>query len=310
MAEKDFIEATSKICSYGVQSRPGVSITPIEIRLTKDRLSLVSKLLSTNDDVYKHSEVVLEIVGKLGYRDDTSAEIKALGMMADAATHAEDFKRAADLCSRMVSRVLERRAAIPRTPDTSSTKSDATTFEEAVEICWHTCFQLGRHPEFEDPQTKLTILGHALRLCPSENVLDVLPVWKRVEGELIKSRLSTSDPPTRRTPAQSLRSGIGGSISSQLPSLSSHLRSMQNSAGLPMTSDAAAAVATRTFNRMAGVAANLPTNLPFSLRGRLMDDASSSHGSEMGRSASSDVSHQAKAVFARGVGWLIGADED
>ena len=74
--EKQFIEATSRLCSFNLMSRPGIPISPIEIRLTKDRLSLVSRVLSSNNDAYKHSEVILDLVRKLGFHNDIIAEVK------------------------------------------------------------------------------------------------------------------------------------------------------------------------------------------------------------------------------------------
>lgn len=140
-AEKEFIEATSKICSYGVESRPGVPLAPIEIRLVKDRLSLIARVLSSNDDLYKHSEVVLDIVRKLGFRDDVAAEVKTLAMLADAATQAEDFDRAAETSERMVKAVRGLRRATPHSSAESlSDEAKAKAADEAVEVCWHTCF--------------------------------------------------------------------------------------------------------------------------------------------------------------------------
>ena len=60
-------------------------LLPIEIRLTKDKLSLISRILSSNEDAYKHTEVILELCYKLGYRDDPVAEVKVLAMLADSA---------------------------------------------------------------------------------------------------------------------------------------------------------------------------------------------------------------------------------
>jgi len=186
----------------------------------------------------------------------------------------------------------------------------------------HTCFQLGRQPEYPDTRRKLALLANALQLCPPENVLDVLAAWRRVESESIQGSLQNRNGHrgTRARERANVRrdrlahpGGISASIQAaagQLPSLSARLLSMpMANAQLPMTPDAAAAMASRTFNRMAGVAANLST---FSLRGRLQDDeTSSSRSSEVGgRPQGSDVSQQARAVFTRGVGWLIGADDE
>ena len=79
--EREFIEATSRISSFNVMSKPGVPLLPIEIRLTKDRLGLVSRVMSSNDDAYKHAEVMLDLTRKLGYQDDPVAEVKTLAMI-------------------------------------------------------------------------------------------------------------------------------------------------------------------------------------------------------------------------------------
>ncbi|KAG8907770.1 hypothetical protein FRB99_002269 [Tulasnella sp. 403] len=315
-AEREFIEATSKICSYGVQSRPGVPLAPIEIRLVKDRLSLVARVLSSNGDLYKHTEVVMDIVRKLGFQGDVAAEVKALAMLADAATQAEDFVRAAETCERMVKTVKELRRTVlePNSNESLPDEAKVRAANEAVEVCWHTCFQLGRQPEFPDVKRKLALLGYAMQLCPSENVLDVLAVWRRIEGEALQSQESRTRSRGGRASERlkTRQSKMAGGVSAlsaaagRLPSLSAHLLSMPNTPSLPITSDAAAAMASRTFNRMAGVAAQLPSNLPFSLRGRLRDEDGSGG---VKQSPNSDVSQQAKAAFARGVGWLIGADE-
>ena len=100
--EKDFIEATTRLCSFKLTSRPGTPITPIEIRLTKDRLSLVSRVLASNTDAYKHTQVILELVRKLGFDHDVVAEVKTLAMLADTALSSGDFDRAYENSMKLV----------------------------------------------------------------------------------------------------------------------------------------------------------------------------------------------------------------
>ena len=68
--ERECIEATRRICSFKVRSRSGHPIAPIEIRLEKDRLSLIARVLASTDDAYKHSQVMLELANKLGVPGD------------------------------------------------------------------------------------------------------------------------------------------------------------------------------------------------------------------------------------------------
>src|ERR1700733_9389686 len=103
-AERELIEATSRICSFNVQSRPGAPIAPIEIRLVKDRLSLVARVLSESEDAYKYPDIILELAHKLGFKKgDIVAEVKVRAMLADAALQSEDFERAAEMTEGMVS---------------------------------------------------------------------------------------------------------------------------------------------------------------------------------------------------------------
>ncbi|PCH33842.1 hypothetical protein WOLCODRAFT_160397 [Wolfiporia cocos MD-104 SS10] len=188
--EKEFIEATTRLCSFNLMSRPGIPITPLEIRLTKDRLSLVSRVLSSNNDAYKHTQVILDLVHKLGFRGDVVAEAKALAMLAETALQAEDFPRAYEASTRMVDAVLALRTAAPaglRDPRA----------DEASEVCWVACFSIGRHPEFADVQKRLALLGRALELCPPDRLADVLAAWR---GQLRMPELHMPHSPLASAP--------------------------------------------------------------------------------------------------------------
>ncbi|KAG9128458.1 hypothetical protein FRC07_011215 [Ceratobasidium sp. 392] len=282
--EREFIEATSRICAFHVVSRPGIPITPLEIRLVKDRLSLIARVLSSTDDAYKHTQVILDLVAKLGFRGDPAAEVKALAMIADSALSTEDFDAAAETSTRMVKTAAKLRAVGTGTP------AEAAAANEAIEVCWHTCFQLGRQTEFPDTKSKMTLLAHALELCPAENVGDVLGAWKRLEGEKMaahKARGPAIKPVRRKHRTSDLLT---------IPDMSA-----------PLISPDAAAAAARTFSRVAGAAANFP----FSVRGRLGSTASKGLDDDTSstRSRSPDsVASSARHAFSRGVGWLIGAD--
>ncbi|KAF8584990.1 Sec39-domain-containing protein [Ramaria rubella] len=295
--EREFIEATSRICSFNVASRGGIPVTPIEIRLVKDRLSLVARVLSSTEDAYKHSKVILDLVHKLGYQDDKTAEVKALAMLADAALQAEDFVRAAETVEHMVDTVRELGAASLGTVEIRTESED-----EAKEVCWHSCFQLGRQTEFHDIDKKLSLLGHALQLCPPEHMLNVLSVWRKIEGESIPVRQEK----LTAHKAQTLRKRRPPSSST--PSFRARLQDLQLGSTTGITApDAAtaAALASRTFKSVAA-------NFPFSVRGKQPEDSGRlwDEGNVGEETQGPDVSAHAKQAFARGIGWLIGADEE
>lgn len=297
--ERQFIEATSRICSFHVVSRSGQAITPLEIRLVKDRLTLIERVLSTNESAYKHAEVILDLSNKLGYRGDLAAEVKVLGMLADSAVQAEDFAEGASLCERMVDST--------ENLQTTNLKPNADDQEEKIEearrICWQMSYQLGRQPEFQDTSKRLALLSHALRLCPSEVMLDILTAWRKVEGEqLERMKADTLKPKSRKR-------RLGGEGALDSASLYGRLTS-------PTTTAAAAALVSNTTEDAAALAArtlqSVASKFPFSVRGRLQggrstrdDDAGSA------RSLSPDaMSARAGHVLARGVGWLIGANDE
>jgi hypothetical protein len=342
--EKEFIEATSRISSFNVQSRPGIPISPIEVRLTKDRLSLVSRVLSSNNEAYKHTQVILDLCHKLGFRGDASAEVKTLAMLADTALQAEDFDRAYKNAMQMVPIIKTLREA------TSPLDVNNDKVQEATEFCWIGCFQLGRQPEFNDLKKKLQLLGYALEFCPPEKLHDVLTTWRRLEKEDIANReedliqkkqlhvggksLTSSLHHHQQKHGISRLNGHSWDhastvTSATLNTAASSLRAKLQQFHMPspplLSTPDAAALASRTFRSVAA-------NFPFSVGQRSATPSQASqHGahdsdhhqnhqghtgvytsgdSEPGHHRLDDVSAQASKVFSKGIGWLIGTDEE
>ncbi|KAI6047772.1 secretory pathway protein Sec39-domain-containing protein [Pisolithus marmoratus] len=287
--ERDFIEATSRISSYNVCSRPG-------IRLTKDRLSLISRILSGTVDAYKHTQVILDLLYKLGYKGDPVAEVKTLAMLSDTALQADDFTRAYETSQRMIETVLQLRAEIPAGPDDPSVR-------EACEVCWVACYQLGRHPEFKDVEKKLVVFGRALEFCPEDKLSDLLTSWRRLQRDDLESRReSISKRMTRRQrhPAANRKS---------VSSLQARLTDLHLPMAPLINAEDAAALAGRAFNRVA-------STLPFTVSGRGRSNASGDDTRARSRDGSGlrlngeDVSAHASRALQRGIGWLLGADEN
>ncbi|KAI0694873.1 secretory pathway protein Sec39-domain-containing protein [Cytidiella melzeri] len=291
--EKEFIEATSRLCSFNLMSSPGTPITPIEIRLTKDRLSLVSRVLSSNPEAYKHSQVILELVQKLGFAGNVVADVKTLAMLSDTALTAEDFDRAYENCSKMVDLVMNLRA---------SRGLHDPEIQQASEVCWVSCFQLGRHPEFEDLSKRGNVLARAMELCPPERLLDILTSWRRFEQEDLESRREKKS--ARRSGAKSAngthvkRRTENGSryltdtLASRLQRLQQHVPSSPLINAPEFAKEALHSVA---------------ANFSFA-RGRTLF----SEGGERSRSGSrtridaAEVQAQASRALQKGLGWLLG----
>ncbi|KAH9947909.1 secretory pathway protein Sec39-domain-containing protein [Amylocystis lapponica] len=295
--EREFIEATSRLCSFNLTSRSGIPITPIEIRLTKDRLSLVSRVLSSNYDAYKHTQVILDLVHKLGLSGDAVAEVRTLAMLVETALQAEDFSRAYETSERMIDTVVRLRSSVP--PGVEDPRS-----HEASEVCWLACFQLARHPEFEDVQKKLTLMGRALELCPADKLHDVLGAWRRLEhadADERRERLAArrGGAPLRKR-ADRARAPLAERLHQlRMPDLPSPL----------VHAPDAAALANKAFSR---VAANFPFSVGGKVRSPVLEHRPWSREGSRSRPSSGeiDVSAQASRVLQKGIGWLIGADDD
>ena len=289
--EKEFIEATSRLCAYNLMSRPGIPITPIEIRLSKDRLSLVSRVLSSNAEAYKHVQVILELVHKLGFKNDVVAEIKTLAMLTDTALNAEDFERAFETSEMMVQKTLDLRA---------SRSADDPQVQQANEVCWVSCFQLGRHPEFEDTAKKTKMLGRAMEFAPAETLGEVLVAWHKLEaGDLAQRRERRRHGPysiPERPKKQSTGTFVASTLASRLQQL--HMPDLHMpSSPIHHAPDAAALAGTALHS--------VAANLSFGGRGRSLF---SQHG-DRSRSSSrydDEVSVQASRVLQKGLGWLLG----
>jgi len=245
----------------------------------------------------------LDLGHQLGYRHNTVAELKILAMLADTALQAEDFSRAYENVERMVEIVSHLRTA-------SSSDLNNTRWKDASEVCWIACFQLGRQPEFPELSKKMALLGYALEICPSDKIHDILTAWRKLQSEDIDTRKErlhqscTSDSTTAAASRTmgSLSSGVTSSLRARLQDF--HMPSPP----LLSTPDAAA-LASRTFK-------TVTANFPFAVGHRGRSQASDGHERSSLRSESSrrtdneDVSSQASRVFSKGIGWLIGADEE
>jgi hypothetical protein len=305
--ERDFIEATSRLASYNVLNDVGEPLTPIEIRLTEDKLSLVSRLLASNEEAYRHPDVILELVAKLGYRGDALAETRVLSMLADAALQAGDAKRAGDVCDRMIKAVEQ----IRRSRNTEKVS-------QAAELAWKTCFQFGKQGALGHTQRRKELLGQALLLCPPSKIGEVLAIWQVTDDNELPQRSPKKHKGISSPKSASVTSptslGANLSLPFSLPSRPSTPSSITHSAE-------SAARAALMVGRAASSYLPFRTGTPDNSLERPMSPASLFDGladrrptssQRTGQSPASDahVRHALENRFKAGVGWLLGADED
>ena len=163
-------------------------------------------------------------------------------------------------------------------------------------------------------QRKLTLLGRALELCPPDRLADVLSAWRHLEEAAMEER--QADVAAHRAEAYTAtpsRKPHRGDPSDAVSSLAAHLQHLRmpdlHIPHSPLSgAPDAAALANKAFR-------NVTANFPFSMGGRGRsfvsgdDGARSSSGSRT-RTESPDVSTQASKVLQKGIGWLLGADDE
>lgn len=271
--ERELIEATSKLGSFNVKNRAGVPLSPIEIRMSKDKLSLIKDLLESNGDAYRHPDVLMELVTKLGYRGDKEAELRVLYMTAMAATRTGDHSSAADTCFQMVGKL---------TPSTASS---------SIALVCAACTQIGGEPKFVSTNRKRQLLAHALLLCPEDEVATLLVDWRVVDQLPGEVERSTSVGPSLIThTAQEVPSINPLSILSTIKD-SSMMHSLKDSAMLNSIKDSAQA-------------GRWPSSLGLPERAASPAAALDSliHGREGG------VRDKLSNRLHKGMGWLVGEE--
>ncbi|EGG05911.1 uncharacterized protein MELLADRAFT_116691 [Melampsora larici-populina 98AG31] len=339
--ERDFIEATSRLTSFKLASQPGVLMTPIQIRLKANKLDLIDQLLSTNEDAYKHQDMILDLVKKLGFRDDIFSQIKALASIVDSAISMRDFNTANETCHRMVS-TLETMKKRPRKLE------PIEKLKSASDVVWNTCARLGTSSDMSlqglDAEKRSRLLGHAIILCPADQISGLLAKWRDLEAEdLISKEVAVEG----RPPLISAGSWQLGNNTINTPSRpESRMSSAVNLANSAssLTGDLAIRAASKTLGKAAALFPFKSRNSPILSSGGSIPSSTFGHAdlqSETDRSSSdhtrsSTPSHDRSILsqplanlvgedglavgadrittalsnkFTSGVGWLIGADE-
>ncbi|KAJ1029758.1 hypothetical protein NDA13_003000 [Ustilago tritici] len=206
-SQREFIEAACRLSGFKVKSiaHPGESITPKEIRETKDKVELVARLLGSQGDAHRSPELVLDLAHRLssldppsntssGKSDKSLIEARVLAMLSDAATASEDFDQSSTLCLRLIQ---------------SATKSRCNP--AVVELTWKSCFQLSKHPGWEDTPQRLTMLGHALSLAPPEQLGGMLRMWRDLDSQLTREVEGGKEFGSTRKATAGLATGAGSS---------------------------------------------------------------------------------------------------
>ncbi|KAG2184910.1 hypothetical protein INT43_000823 [Umbelopsis isabellina] len=181
--EANLIEATHHLTTeFNVFYRPGIPIMPMQVRQSKNRLELISRLLSSNSGAYRKSARIIDLAKKLGLQDDKSTEIRVLNMLSAAALAEEDYETSYKLCKTTLAKVVEVESEI----------HNSKLIVEMKEITWSSCFQLGKLEVYQDKTKRLELLAMALILCPADRLSENLSAWRKLEARAEKEADNTS----------------------------------------------------------------------------------------------------------------------
>lgn len=194
--EKAFIEATSKLSTFQLPSSTSSpfgpsKLTSKEIRSTSDRLTFISLLLSSKPEIYKSSEMILDLGWKLSNTpvskdqpedeevEEVSVskpliEIKCLAMLIDSSIANEDLLEGYNLSQRLVEKISEMRkraqsmiknqdkenidvkhSAKGRNSKKMIPSSAIDLLPIVEEIGWKSCYQLCKHPAWGEEEEEV-----------------------------------------------------------------------------------------------------------------------------------------------------------
>ncbi|KAH8918339.1 hypothetical protein BT69DRAFT_1353982, partial [Atractiella rhizophila] len=304
--QRSFIDATSQFFSYFPASHP--SLSPIQVRLSTDKIALMAHLLSSNKTAYKHPEVLFDLLRKLSsasdgqQAEDEGGEIRTYAMCVEGAVQAADWTVAELGCEKMIS--LANRGG--------------SGGDKGRDVAWRGVFALAKMEDYPDLENRKTLIGHAALLCPPETISDVLLVLRRIEeqeNEENAARESTGVGQMDDLVSSSIAAAKEKAKASYLGGLLNFNRSATstptpNPPSLPRTDSTRRTIA-GLFSGGGGERRSESTERKASVAslfgGRGGRDSPDPSQQQQHRTGFSSVLGNR---FERGVGWLIGGDGD
>lgn len=241
-------------------------------------------------------------------------------MLAEAAMQVPDFEPASEICERMI-RLVSEVGKRPKDTDDTAVR----------DVCWKTCYQLGRQSEFADLTRRMNFLAKALEYCPPEMMTELLAVWRKLEDGHIRLEDAARHRRVARIPEPE-GSTRGHRRTGSAASASSADGRGRTTAEQQLLGSRTAARAAKTLNKVAhdfsarGFA--LPSlatphfSRPSSAQSRPRPDASPARSDTgvhtpqaireqlAGLGDGQEIKQQARKALVKGVGWLLGANEN
>ncbi|KAM3419326.1 hypothetical protein BST61_g5260 [Cercospora zeina] len=217
------LAATHALSFYSLTLQHGVPFQPVNIRVSQDPISLISKVLEQNPRSYTKLDDLIDIARNLissGLSDESDeqisggshsesidkrrkdAERRVTFMAVEASLREDDFETA---YSYVVNRLTPSGADI-EAPQNSrkihkrQRSSRAHNSIDDDDISWRAAFLAGRYrPTASTPPTlrrleqRTELLSLALLLAPTSALTEILAAWRRCEEEMTSLQLSQQD---------------------------------------------------------------------------------------------------------------------
>lgn len=219
------IQATHALSFYSLTLQHGVPFRPVSIRVSKDSLILLDKVLEQNSGSYTHLDDLIGIARNLvsaglltqAVNGEATANVdqedehrenaarRVTFMAIEAALREDDFETA---YSYIVSRLTpssanieapqrpQRKAQIPRR-NASESRTPARSGGPVDDNSWRAAFLAGRYrPSASTPPTlrrleqRTELLSLALLLAPVSALTEILAAWRRCEEEMTSLQLA------------------------------------------------------------------------------------------------------------------------
>lgn len=166
---KEFIWATSKLCSYNLKNIEGMQITPLEVRLESNKMVFIDQLLNTRRDGYQHPDKILALAVGLddALRYNSKGQIDVLSRVIDAAIRYQDYEEAYKITQ------------------SEDFQQKLTLAQDEEDTRWISYYKLGIEDRWKSHNERLNCLAQAMTLCPDTKIDMVLSEWKKLESNLL-----------------------------------------------------------------------------------------------------------------------------
>lgn len=258
--EMDLIEATHFMMSTYNLTAPNsnVTILPLQIRSTENKLTLVRRLIMTKENAYRDHAAMMELAIKLtGSAQKKSAkqqvEIQVVGMLIEASLQEKNYVFAIQQSERLMD-LLRVTGALDLSPDGSprmrrlpksnsfntADPSSSLSLQNSKPVLselaapgsfnqqwngqpepakpWELFLRVGTESAGRDYSKRLSAIGFALASCPGDKIESVLELWRSLEMESVHAPVPEEDP----------RRGVAGFMSTMMDRTGSTASSHSN----------------------------------------------------------------------------------